>query len=367
MNKYIFLFCLLLYSRCACAQDSRFYIKGTVDSKYNGNLVTLFTITGNIIRSVDSTYVENGRFGFTGSEYLYEKSIISLGNYPDTVLSAELYLERGFIEVELKRYSVISSPLALKYQLFLDSCAVYQQQISAALKRKENVEELELKLCEYKYRFKKKYIRNGLGRELFLQEAQNIYDPYFDELYEMLPDRDKYRGDVKTEYENRKKRLNQQFLTGKQYMDFTLIDTLGNEKRISDYIGKHDFLFIDFWASWCGPCRAQEPHLVRLYREYKDKGFEILRVSLDVDRVKWLSMLKKTHRFWPELCVANGEDDKRIRKLYNIAGIPFGVIVDKAGKITAVVTVGWQHLEMFLKAYYKDDNGESTLSKESNE
>lgn len=79
-------------------------------------------------------------------------------------------------------------------------------------------------------------------------------------------------------------------------MDFTLVDSVGNEKNISDYIGKYDFLFIDFWASWCGSCRAQEPHLVRLYREYKNKGFEILRVSLDTDRVKWLFMLKKTHR-----------------------------------------------------------------------
>ncbi len=367
MNKYVLLFCLFVYSWCISAQEANFHIKGTVDSKYNGDLVTLFTITGNVVRSVDSIYVKNSSFSFVGPEYLYEKSIISLGNYPDTVLFAELYLERGLIEVELKHNSVVRSPLALEYQQFLDSCAEYRRQINAALKRKEWVGNMELNLYEYKFGFKKKYIHNGLGRGLFLREAYDIYDPYFNDLYEMLSERDKSRGDVKAEYENRKKRLNQQSLAGKEYIDFTLVDSMGNEKKISDYVGKYDFLFIDFWASWCGPCRAQEPHLVRLYREYKDKGFEILRVSLDVDRVKWLSMLKKTHRFWPELCVANGEDDKRIRKLYNIAGIPFGVIVDKAGKITAVVTAGWQHLEMLLKAYYKDDNGESTSNKESNE
>lgn len=355
MNKYVLSFCLFVYSWCISAQGSNFHIKGTVDSKYDGALVTLFTITGNIVRSVDSTYVENGRFGFVGPEYIYEKSIISLGNYPDTVLSAELYLERGPIEVELKHNSVVRSPLVLEYQQFLDSCAEYRRQIKAALGKKEWVGDMELNLCEYKSRFKKKHIHNGLGRGLFLREAYNIYDPYFDELYEMLSERDKSRGDVKSEYENRKKRQNQQFLAGKQYMDFVLVDSLGDEKKISDYIGKNDFLFIDFWASWCGPCRAQEPHLVRLYREYEDKGLGILRISLDTDRAKWLSMLKNTHGLWAELCVANGEDEKRLRKLYNIAGIPFGVIVDKSGKITSVVTAGWQHLEMLLKAYYKDD------------
>ena len=265
VNKYILLFCLLACSWNICGQNSCFHIEGTVDSKYNGALVTLFTITGNVIRSVDSTYVENGCFGFVGPEYLYEKSIISLGNYPDTVLSAELYLESGPIKVELKHNSVVCSPLTLEYQQFLDSCAEYRRQISVALKNKEDVEDMELKLCEYKYRFKKKHIHNGLGRGLLLREANDIYDPYFDELYEMLSDRDKCRGDVKSEYQIRKKGLAQQFLAGKQFMDFTLIDSLGNEKRISDYVGKNELLFLDFWASWCGPCRAQEPHLGQLY------------------------------------------------------------------------------------------------------
>ena len=156
VNKYILLFCLLACSWNICGQNSCFHIEGTVDSKYNGALVTLFTITGNVIRSVDSTYVENGCFGFVGPEYLYEKSIISLGNYPDTVLSAELYLESGPIKVELKHNSVVCSPLTLEYQQFLDSCAEYRRQISVALKNKEDVEDMELKLCEYKYRFKKK-------------------------------------------------------------------------------------------------------------------------------------------------------------------------------------------------------------------
>lgn len=342
---------LLMYKR-----DERFNfcIEGVVDSKYNGSLVTLFTVTGNVIRSVDSTYVENGCFSFVGPEYLYEKSIISLGNYPDTVLSAELYLERGPIKVKLGHKSVVTSPLSIEYQQFLDSCAEYRRQIKVSLKRKENVEARELELCKYRYRFKKKHIHDGIGRELLLRDAYNIYDPYFEELYEMLSERDKSRGDVKSAYENRKKRLNQQSLAGKQYMDFTLVDSLGIPRKISDYVGKSECLFIDFWASWCGPCRAQEPHLVRLYSQYKDRGFEIVRISLDTDRDRWLSALQNTRGQWTELCIMNKEDNERVRKLYNIAGIPYGLLIDKSGKIVNVITGSWLYLEMLLKSYYKE-------------
>lgn len=141
----------------------------------------------------------------------------------------------------------------------------------------------------------------------------------------------------------------------KPFIDFTLVDSLGKERSISEYAGKHELLFLDFWASWCGPCRAQEPHLMRLYQKYREKGFEILGISLDVNRASWLSVLRKKEHGWPDLCVADKEGDKRIRDLYFIIGIPFGVLIDKSGEIVTVVTAGWQHLEMILDEYYKVD------------
>lgn len=211
----------------------------------------------------------------------------------------------------------------------------------------------------YRFKFKNKYLHNALGREVFLNDVSYSDDPYFAELYEKLSDRDKSRADVKTQYEYWEKRNRYLQLKGKQFMDFTLIDSLGNEKRISDYVGKNELLFLDFWASWCGPCRAQEPHLVRLYQEYKDRGFGILGISLDVNTASWLSVLVKKENLWPELCIAGKEDDKRIRELYSITGIPFGVLLDKSGKIISVVNAGWQHLKMILDEYYKADDKRS--------
>ena len=116
---------------------------------------------------------------------------------------------------------------------------------------------------------------------------------------------------------------------------------------------------MDYWASRSGHCPAQEPHLVRIYQEYKDRGFGILGISLDVNTASWLSVLAKKENLWPELCIAGKEDDKRIRELYSITGIPFGVLLDKSGKIISVVNAGWQYLKMILNEYYKADDKRS--------
>ena len=90
-----------------------------------------------------------------------------------------------------------------------------------------------------------------------------------------------------------------------------------------------------------------------------DREFGILGISLDVNTASWLSVLAKKENLWPELCIAGKEDDKRIRELYSITGIPFGVLLDKSGKIIAVVNAGWQHLKMILNEYYKADDKRS--------
>lgn len=356
-NKYVLLL-VLLCSFKLCAQNSRYKVAGTVDTKYNDSLVTLFTFTGDIVRTVDSTYVKNGRFSFEGWEYLYEKSLISLGNYPDSVLSAEVFLEKGNIFVELKKKSSVHSPLMDDYKIFQDSCRVLWKRFSI---EKDLILKKELygHFFSYRYTFKKKHMHNALGRSIFLDDISYSDDPYFVQLYDMLSDRDRSRGDVKAQYDYWEKRNKRLQLKGKQFIDFVLVDSLGEEKRISDYIGKYKFLFLDFWASWCAPCRAQEPHLFRLYQKYKDKNFGILGISLDVNRTSWLSILQTKGNWRPDLCIVNKEDDKRIRELYSITGIPFGILIDDTGQIVDVVNAGWQHLEMILNEYYKVYNGDS--------
>ena len=337
-NKYVLLL-VLLCSFKLYAQDSRFKVIGTVDTKYNDSLITLFTFTGDIVRTVDSTYVKNGRFGFEGWEYLYEKSLISLGNYPDTVLSAEVFLEGGNISVELKEMSSVHSPLMDDYKIFQDSCRVLWKQFSI---EKDIV--LKKKLYDqfffYRYIFKKKHIHNVLGRSIFLDDVSYSDDPYFAQLYEMLSDRDRSREDVKVQYEYWEKR-NRRL----QLKDFTLVDSLGKEKKISDYIGKYKLLFLDFWASWCMPCLKEIPKMKEVYKKYNEKGLTIIGISLDRVKDSWSEAIRKYNlNVWPQILSSetNEKDEKEnnLSYLYNCDAIPFYVLIDKEGKVVAK----WEHI-----------------------
>lgn len=355
MNKSALTFFFLLFMMTISAQTPSFRIDGKVHPKYNGSLVTLFTFTGDYIRTVDSAYVDNGTFCFEGSEYLYEKSLLSIGNYPDTVLTMEFMLERGLIEVEMKQKPIIRTPVfRAEYRQFLDSCSALFKEIDSLQKQSVPNESAFQKLYSYRYQFKKKHIHNGLGRSLFLEDSGYRDDPYFYKLHDLLTERDKQRYDVRSEHEKRKRQDAQQWLANKPFLNFTLIDSIGEEKQISDYVGKSKLLFLDFWASWCGPCIAQKPQIKGLYQKYKEQGFEVLGISLDIQRTSWLAALKKQDSIWPNLCVANQEQENELRELYHIVGIPYGILIDQSGNVVSVIVVGWQQLKVVLETYYKN-------------
>lgn len=115
--------------------------------------------------------------------------------------------------------------------------------------------------------------------------------------------------------------------------DIALTDPDGKVRKLSSLKGK--VVLVDFWASWCGPCRKENPNVVAIYSKYKDKGFEVFSVSLDKDRESWLKAITKDNLSWP-----NHVSDLKYWKsegaaIYGVTSIPFTVLVDKKGKIVA--------------------------------
>ncbi len=106
----------------------------------------------------------------------------------------------------------------------------------------------------------------------------------------------------------------------------------GEEIALSSFKGK--VVLIDFWASWCGPCRKEMPNVVKAYAKFKNKGFEIYGVSLDQDKDHWVEAIAKDGITWPQVSDLQKWGSQVVR-LYNIQGIPFTVLVDKEGKILA--------------------------------
>ena len=115
-------------------------------------------------------------------------------------------------------------------------------------------------------------------------------------------------------------------------LDFSQADPGGNKIALSSFKGK--YLLVDFWASWCGPCRMENPNVVAAYNKYKSKGFEILGVSFDDNRDKWLNAVKKDGLEWPQVSDLRGWQNEAA-KLYSVTSIPFNLLLDKDGKIIA--------------------------------
>jgi peroxiredoxin len=106
----------------------------------------------------------------------------------------------------------------------------------------------------------------------------------------------------------------------------------GKELALSSFRGK--IVLVDFWASWCGPCRKEMPNVVKAYAKFKDKGFEIYGVSLDQDKARWLEAIQKDGITWPQVSDLKYWECEAA-KLYAVEGIPYTVLLDKEGKIIA--------------------------------
>lgn len=115
---------------------------------------------------------------------------------------------------------------------------------------------------------------------------------------------------------------------GKKAPDFAFPDVNGKKWSPKDFKGK--YLIIDFWASWCGPCRAEIPHLKEVYKKYKDKGLEILAVSVDAKAEAWKKAMAEERMTWPQI---HAPESKPVMASYLFSGIPYLVVLDKEGNI----------------------------------
>lgn len=128
---------------------------------------------------------------------------------------------------------------------------------------------------------------------------------------------------------------------GKKAPEFSLSDIKGGEKKLSDFQGK--VLIIDFWATWCPPCRQEIPHFISLYDQYKSKGLEIIGISLDQNGVKTVSEFIAKNKINYTVLMGN----EKVNDLYGgIAAIPTTFIVDREGNIKAKY-IGYTDKEVF--------------------
>lgn len=142
---------------------------------------------------------------------------------------------------------------------------------------------------------------------------------------------------------------NKEFKVGNEAPGFAIKGMDGKEIELKNYAGK--YVLLDFWASWCGPCRREMPNVVKLYKECKGKNFEIIGISLDQKEADWKKAVKDLGMTWPQACDFLVWQSPVSRK-YNLSAVPYTVLINPEGKVEAIDLRG-EELVKTVKALLK--------------
>lgn len=355
---------LLLFS---CQKEAGYEIDGKVDG-LKDSYVYLKKVENNDWVKVDSVKAEAGKFSFEGKLESPEMFTLTF----DDKKSVNLFLENSDISVNghidsLDNLVIKGSAIQNEYENFNKKVAEYDNEIQRLYseyqeqrkagnkKRMKEVEDEYTAVNDNRMEFVKQYVRDHTGSVVSPYVTTRQLLPYmkYEELDSLYMNFDP--AVKKSKYAERlKERRNvlKRVQVGKDYIDFTLPDTSGNEITFSDYIGD-GYVLLDFWASWCNPCRKENPNLVKNYKKYNDQGFEIFGVSLDRNKEAWIKAIKNDNLKWPHASDLKGWNNPT-REKYGVMAIPANFLINKEGKIVAKDLRG-EELEEKLKEIYEDE------------
>lgn len=324
-----------------------YVITGTVEGGADGDTVYLQEVVGRQLNNLDTAVIANGTFTFDGVQDSTVTRYISTGK-GNEVLRIDFFLENGKINVAMKKdnNSATGTPNNDAYQEIrnkVNALSAKANKIQEAMAdttltdelrvaNMEQMNQLEEEYGEIQKEGIKKNINNLVGVNLFKQNFYNMTTEENDALLQQMPAQflnDEVIMKIK-EITDKQKATS----IGKKFLDFEMQTPDGKPVKLSDYVGKGKVVLIDFWASWCGPCRREMPNLVEAYAKYKGKNFEIVGVSLDEDGAAWKDAIKKLNITWPQMSDLKGWNNAGAQ-LYAVNSIPQTILVDGEGTIIA--------------------------------
>lgn len=391
---FLFLLCALCMLACEQKKEDGFTIQGTLQGDAEGGRVMLQSMTEQVM--LDSVVVKDGKFTLKGkvdAPGMY--SLVIDINEPDAeepdyhnkMFNVRFYLENSDITFEgdiAKLPSYYYNPersgeFVLKGSASQDLYNALNASISKPAKELEEwsqkyskeyiIPEMEGKdatergieivkaekpLSKQVKDLKMKFIKENPASVVAFDEVFYIINGYsyaptsteIDELMALLEG--PWAGTKQFEELKEIAATTKKLAIGEPYIDIELLNAKGEKVMLSSLVEKDKYVMLEFWASWCGPCRGEIPHLVKVHNKYKD--FQIISISVDDKDSDWQKAMKEEGMVWTQLRNPDGLKGA-VQEVYNITGVPTCILLDKEGKFYKTNMRG-AYLDEFLVETY---------------
>lgn len=347
MKKSFILFIVLALA-ASCSKEPKFVLTGTIDGADQGTVILQKRIPGGY-SVIDTAVLEKGTFKMEGVidypqivnlalkdkrgglNFFIENSEITIHGNADSLYLASVTGSQTQSEFETYKASFEESNAEMSkiYDRYREARMAGNEDLAASIEKE--LEDLDSKQTE----MKKQFIANNPASFVTPSVLNEIsYYLEADEMERLLGKLDTSLNKVQTVTTLRERLVNLKAVAiGQKAPDFTLNDPDGNPVSLYSKIGgKNKLLLVDFWASWCSPCRQENPNVVKVWQAYNKKGFDVFGVSLDQSRDGWVKAISDDKLTWTHVSDLKYWDCAPA-KLYAVSAIPANFLIDENGVI----------------------------------
>jgi len=342
INFIVIIACLVVL--CACNENKNMYVlKGTVPIGIENGAIVFMT-DYNDSQIVDSAKVFNGKFVFRGEADSAMARLLTLRE-----LQADIIIDKGTMTIDMSDpYSATGNVMTEKLNEFYQTCGeiiiLTKSKLAEIDESLSDEERGKMEDAVFETFFEEldavhqfyltEHPNDVLGAMIFYTWLQNQFDLTYEQFVEASQDAGEFIlnfGPVKemAAFLGRMEKT----AVGMPFIDFTVAygNRDGSSVSFSDYIGKGKYVLVDFWASWCMPCRMEAPVIAEVYKKYKGDRFEVLGVAVMDKRIETVKAIDDDGYTWPQIYDAQAEP----LELYGIQGIPHIILFGPDGTILA--------------------------------